>query len=166
MQRDFAQRARGRIGLSLLLLTGAAWIGSAQSVKDEINDVGALRAEVRRLALELLDCRAELVQWKVHVINAELAQVQAERQRLTGERQLIEREIGDLNPAPTSGSSAEDEGRREELNTVHLPTLLESERAVIKREESLTAALGVENARMTEIQKQAQRLAGQSTSPR
>jgi hypothetical protein len=166
MQRDFAQSVRGWIGLFLFLLIGAAWIGSAQSVKDEINDVGALRAEVRRLALELLECRAELVQWKVHVINAEVVQVQAERQRLTGERQLIEREIGDLNPVPTSGSGAEDEDRREELNTVHLPTLLENERAVIKREETLTAALGAENARMTEIQKQAQRLAGQSTSPR
>jgi len=166
MQRDFAHSVRGWMSLFVFLLTGAAWISPAQSVKDETNDVAALRVEVRQLALELLECRAELVQWKVHLINAELLQVQAERQRIAGERQLIEREIGDLTQAPTSGHGGEDEGRREELNMVHLPTLVASERAATMREEKLTAALGAENARMTEIQKQVQRLAGQPTNPR
>ena len=82
MQRDFAHSVRGWMSLFVFLLTGAAWISPAQSVKDETNDVAALRVEVRQLALELLECRAELVQWKVHLINAELLQVQAERQRI------------------------------------------------------------------------------------
>ena len=166
MQQDFVKGSKGIAGAILLALIGVTWTGSAQSVRDEASDVGALRAEVRRLALEVLDCRAELVQWKVQVISSELAQVQAERQRITGDRQLIEREIGDLGQGSANGASGEDEGRREELNTAHLPALLETERAASQREASLTAALGAENARMTEMRKQAERLTAQPANPR
>jgi hypothetical protein len=163
MQLNFVSSARGWGRLFLCLLTGAAWIASAQPVKDEATDVAALRAEVQRLALELLQYRAELVQWKMHTISAELQQVQAERQRLAGERQVIEREIGDLNQTSANGSGAEDEGRREELNNVQLPALLASERAATMREATLAAALGSETARMTGIQKQMQHLAVQAS---
>lgn len=162
MQWNSVQSARSWVRLFLCLLTLAAWIASAQSVKDEADDIAALRAAVQRLASELLQYRAELIQWKIDSISAELHHVQAERQRLTGERQLIEREIGELNQASTNGPAAEDEGRREELKTVQLPAILDTERAATMREATLVAAFGAESARLTEIQKQVQRLAVQA----
>ena len=48
----------------------------------------------------------------------------------------------------------------------YLPALLETERAASQREASLTAALGAENARMTEMRKQAERLTAQPANPR
>jgi hypothetical protein len=161
MQWNLVQNARSWVRLFLCFLTGAAWIASAQSVKNDATDVAELRAEVQRLALELLKYRAELIQWKMDSIRAELQHVQAERQRLTGERQVIEREIGELNQVSTNGPGGEDELRREELRTVQLPTILDRERAATMREATLAAAFGAESARMTEIQKQAQRLAVQ-----
>jgi len=161
MQMNFIPGARGCMCLLLCLLMGARWIASAQSVKDDRTDVAELRVEVQRLALELLQYQAELIQWKMHWISAELQQVQAERQRLAGERHLVEREIGDLNQASANGPGAEDEGRREELNTVQLPALMASERAATTREAALAAALGAESARITEVKKRMQRLAAQ-----
>ena len=161
MQLNSVQSARSCVRLFLCLVAGAAGIVSAQSVKDEADDVAALRAAVQRLASELLQYRAELIQWKIDSISAELHHVQAERQRLTGERQVIEREIGELNQASTNGHGAEEE-RREELRTVQLPTIMDSERAATVREATLVAAFGAERARLSEIQKQVQRLAVQA----
>jgi hypothetical protein len=153
---------RGRVGLFLCLLTGAGWAAPAQTVKDEPTDVAVLRAEVQRLALELLQSRAELIQLKMELLGTELQQVQGERQRLAGERQLIEREIGELNQASTNQPGAEDEGRKEELEAVQLPAILDNERAATTREATLVAALNAERARIDEIQKQVQRLAARA----
>jgi hypothetical protein len=157
MQWNSVQIARSGAPLFFCLVTGAAGIVPAQSAKGEAADITALRAEVQRLALELLQYRAELIQWKMDSIGAELQHVQAERQHLTGERQVIEREIGELNQASTNGIGTEEE-RREELRTVQLPTIMDRERAVTVREATLVAAFGAERARLSEIQKQVQRL--------
>jgi hypothetical protein len=162
MQLNLIRRVRGRFGLLLCILTGAVWIASAQPVKEEISDVAALRAEVQRLALQLLQYRAELIQWKMHSFSAELEHVRAERQRLNSERQLIEREIGELNQTSANGAGAEDEERRQELNNVQLPALLASEGAVNAREAMLSSALSTESAQMTDVQEQAERLATQA----
>jgi hypothetical protein len=158
MKRNFVQSARGRVGLFLCVLTGAAWIAPAQPVKSEAADVAVLRAELRRLALELLQHRAEFIQWKMHWVSAQLQQAQAERQRLGGERQAIEREIGELNLALTRAPGAEDDSRREELKGVRLPALEASERAAATREATWLGALSAANAQLTEIQKQAEHL--------
>jgi hypothetical protein len=161
MQLNHCQSARTSLRLFLCFLTAATWAASAQSVKDETTDVAVLRSEVQRLALELLRHRAEFIQWKMHWMRAELQQVQAERQRLTGERQSIEREIGELNHASTNSPGGENEDRKEELNGVQVPALLAGERAATTRESVLTAALSAENAQISEIQKQMERLATQ-----
>jgi hypothetical protein len=162
MRLNLVRSTRNRLAVFLCVLTGAAWIASAQSA--EATDVAALRAEVQRLALELLKYRAELTQWKMHFMSAELQHVRAERQRINSERQLVEREIGELNQASANGAGAEDEERKQELNNILLPTLLASEQAANAREATLSAALSAESAQMTEIQKRAERLAAQVPS--
>jgi hypothetical protein len=143
------------------LVTGAACSLPAQS-REEAPDLSTLRAEVQRLALELLQHRAEFLQWKMHWMRAELQQLQAERQRLRSEHQLIEREIGELNLASTHGSGAEDEGRKEELKSIQAPAILAGERAASAREAALVAALNAESAKIADIQRQVQRLTAQS----
>jgi hypothetical protein len=161
MQVNLVRILRVWVSLFLCLLTGASGIASAQSAKEGPSDVAMLRAEVQRLTLELLRYRAEFIQWKMNSTSMELQQVQAERQRLIRERQLIEREIGDLNQFSADGPGGEDEGRREELKGIQLPAILELERTTTTREGTLVAALGAESARLTEIQKQVQRLTAQ-----
>ena len=161
MPLNLVPSARARAVLFLCLLTGAGWIAPAQSVKGEATGVAALRAEVQRLALELLQYRAELIEWKMQSMSAELQRVRAERQRLSSERQLIEREIGELHQASADGAGAEEEERKQELHNIQLPALLASERAVNAREAMLSAALSAESAQMTEIQKRAERLVTQ-----
>ena len=160
MRFNFFHTASGGIRLLLCLLAGAAW--AAEPVKDEPADITALRAEVRRLAGELLEHRAEFTQWKIQWMNVELQHIQAERQRLINDRQVIEREIGELNQASTNGPGGEDDGRKEELNTIQLPAVMARERATGVRESALASAISGENARMAEIQKQIQRLAAQA----
>src|SRR5262245_18952123 len=118
MQLDFVPNTRAWLRIFLCLFTDVTWIASAQSVKNEATEVASLRAEMLKLTLELLQHRAEFIQWKMNWIKVELEQIQAERRRVSGERQLIEREIGELNQASTNGPGAEDEGRKQELNTV------------------------------------------------
>ena len=145
-------------GLFLCLWIGAAWNAPAQTGKSEVNDLAALRAEVQKLSRELLQYRAEFLEWKIQSLSIELRQVQAERQRLGIERQVIEREIGELNLASTNSPGAEDEGRRDELVNVQMPALLAGETAAIAREATLASALRAENARMMEIRQQLQRI--------
>jgi hypothetical protein len=155
-----------RSSLLVCLLTAVAWIAPAQPATGEASDVAALRAEVQRLARELLESRAEVIEWKMHTITAELRQVERERQRLASDRQTIEREIGELNLASTNGPGREDEGRREELTSVLLPAVLEGERAASAREATLGAALGAEDARRAEIRKRMQRITPEITGRR
>ena len=163
MRRNFFHTASSGIRLLLCLLAAAAW--AAEPVKDEPADIKTLRAEVRRLAAELLEHRAEFIQWKMEWMSGELQHIQAERQRLINERQVIEREIGELNQASTNGPGAEDDGRKEELNTIQLPAVMARERAAGVRESALASAISGENARMADIQKQLQRLGGQAARP-
>jgi hypothetical protein len=128
-----------------------------------MSDVAVLRAEVKRLAHELLQHRAEFIQWKMHWIKTELEQVKAERQRLASERQSVEREIGELNLASTNSPGAEDEARKDELKNVQMPALLAGERVATAREATLIAALNTENTQLAEIQKQMQ---GRASQPR
>jgi hypothetical protein len=157
MQVNIWPISSGMAGMFLCLLTGAACIAPAQT--NEVTATAALRDEVQKLKRELLLHRAELIVWKMQSIAAELRQVQSERQRLSSERQLIEREIGELNLASTNEPGSEDEGRREELNTVQLPALLAGERAATVRETTLAGALGAESTRMAEVRKQLQPMA-------
>jgi len=159
MRTNFLRSAQSWTRLLLCLLAAAAGFAQSQPVKDEASEVVVLRAGVQRLALELLQHRAEFLQWKMQSMSSELTQVQAERHRLAAERQRIEREIGDLNQTSTNGPGGEDEDRREELKSIQLPALWESERAAATRETTLATALGAENARIIDIQKQLQRLA-------
>jgi hypothetical protein len=161
MSLNFAPSARASLSLLLCLLTGAAGIASSQSVKEEPTDVAALRAEVQRLAVDLLQHRAEFIQWRMLWIRTELQQVQSERQRLSGERQSMEREIGALNQSSANGTNGDDE-RKEELNSVQVPALLASERAAATREATLVAALNAESSQLAQIQKQVQRLTPQA----
>jgi hypothetical protein len=156
MRLDLVQNFHGCLRILLCLLGGTAWIAPAQQAKEETSELVVLRAEVKRLAQQLLQHRAEFIQWKMHWIRAELEQVKSERQRLASERQSIEREIGELNLASTNGPGAEDEARREELKTVQVPALLAGERAATAREAALIAVLNTENTQMAEIQKQMQ----------
>ena len=119
--------------------------------------MAALRAEVHRLAVELLQVRAELTQWKIATISAHVQDARTERQRLVSERQLMEREIGELSQNSITPGGSNDE-RREELKNVHLPAILTSERAASDREASLATMLGEQTERMNKIQKQVQRL--------
>lgn len=167
MKLNFAQSFRASVRLHVCLLTAIASIASAQTAgKVEEPEVAALRAEVRRLSLELLQHRLEFAEWKTTRIQTELQQVQAERQRLSAERQLIEKEIGELNQAQISGPGGEDEERKEELNTVQGPALLAGERAAIARETQLVAALAAETGQITEIRKRIQHLLALTLAPR
>ena len=158
MQSNSIPLSRPVTFLLLGLSIGTSWNAPAQTGKSDVNEVASLRAEVQSLSRELLQYRAELIEWKMQSLSAELRQVQAERQRLGSERQLVEREIGELNLASTNNPGAEDEGRREDLANVQMPALLARETAARAREGTLASALSAENARITEIRQQLQRL--------
>lgn len=101
----------------------------------------------------------------ISVCALQLQQVQAERQRLSMERQTVEREIGELNQHMPNERGSEEEERREELNSIQLPALLERARSAGMRESALVAELSRDGARLAEIQKQLQRLAGTAAAP-
>jgi hypothetical protein len=140
------------------VLVGVAQIAPAQTIENDSQQNATLRTDVRKLVRELLDLRAEFVQWKLDSIGMQLDQVRAERQRLAAERQLIEREIGDLSQISANGPGGEDDVRRDELKMVQLPAVWERERAATLRESVLASALHTEKERLDAIRQQRQRL--------
>jgi hypothetical protein len=155
-----------RIQSWVYLLAGAAWIASAQRPNDAPTTIATLQAEVRRLAVELLQQRAEFIQWKIDSIQVQLLQTQTERQRLAIEREEIERELGELNQASTHNPAAEDEERKQELTTLKLPALLAREQAVTAQETALAAALTAETKRLAQTSLELQARTAEPHSPK
>ena len=151
--------------LILCVAIGSAATAVAQTAKSDLTEVAALRVELQRLSRDLLQYRAELIEWKMQALSAELRLVEAERHRLGTERQVMEREIGELNLASTNNPGGEDEGRREELTNLQVPALLAGETAAAARATTLASALHAENVRLSEIRQQLQR-SGSAPQPK